>query len=86
MRHRLLGTLAAVTSTGLLAAGRAGKSMPAGTEDVYLGDPVEAATAAAHGGAQVKCLAPTAQASNYEVVLRRFAGMDQVTGRRANQP
>ena len=134
MRQRLLGTLAAITSIGLLAAGCAGTSnagtssdsktvrliqgggldftdaaiykamsllkargynvslanvadpttalraVLAGKADVYLGDPVEAATAAAHGGAQVKYLASTAQTSNYEVVSLPKFTMHNLSG------
>ena len=44
------------------------RSVLAGKADVYLGAPVEAATAVANGGAQVKYLASLAQTSNYEII------------------
>jgi ABC-type nitrate/sulfonate/bicarbonate transport system substrate-binding protein len=44
------------------------RSVLAGKADVYLGAPVEAATAVANGGAKVKYIASLAQTSNYEIL------------------
>lgn len=44
------------------------RAVLAGKADVYLGDPVEAATAVANGGAQIKYLASTAQTTSYEIL------------------
>ena len=44
------------------------RSVLAGKADVYLGDPVEAATAVANGGAQIKYLASIAQTTSYEIL------------------
>jgi ABC-type nitrate/sulfonate/bicarbonate transport system substrate-binding protein len=44
------------------------RAVLAGKADVYLGDPVEAATAVANGGAAVKYIASIAQTSNYEII------------------
>jgi hypothetical protein len=44
------------------------RSVLAGKADVYLGAPVEAATAVANGGAKIKYLASVAQTSNYEIL------------------
>lgn len=44
------------------------RSVLAGKADVYLGDPVEAATAVANGGAKIKYLASTAQTTSYEIL------------------
>ncbi|MGH3300491.1 MAG: ABC transporter substrate-binding protein [Streptosporangiaceae bacterium] len=61
------------------------RSVLSGKADVYLGAPVEAATAVANGGAQVKYIASTAQTSNYEIIalpkftLRNLAGAKLAT-------
>jgi len=44
------------------------RSVLAGKADVYLGAPVEAATAVANGGAAVKYIGSLAQTSNYEII------------------
>lgn len=44
------------------------RSVLAGKADVYLGAPVEAATAVANGGAAVTYIASIAQTSNYEII------------------
>ncbi|MGH3258366.1 MAG: ABC transporter substrate-binding protein [Streptosporangiaceae bacterium] len=44
------------------------RTVLAGKADVYLGAPVEAATAVANGSARVKYLASIAQTSNYEII------------------
>jgi ABC-type nitrate/sulfonate/bicarbonate transport system substrate-binding protein len=49
------------------------RAVLSGKADVYLGAPVEAATAVANGGAAVKYLASLAATSNYEIIaLPRF--------------
>lgn len=44
------------------------RSVLSGKADVYLGDPVEAATAVANASAHLKYIASTAQTSNYEII------------------
>jgi ABC-type nitrate/sulfonate/bicarbonate transport system substrate-binding protein len=56
------------------------RAVLSGKADVYLGAPVEAATAVANGGAAVKYLASLAATSNYEIIaLPRFT-LHNLTG------
>lgn len=61
------------------------RSVLAGKADVYLGDPVEAATAVANSGAKIKYLASVAQTTSYEIIalpkytLQNLAGAKLAT-------
>src|ERR1700722_10129244 len=61
------------------------RAVLAGKADVYLGDPVEAATAVANSKASVKYIATAAQASDYELLatpkytLQSLAGATMAT-------
>jgi ABC-type nitrate/sulfonate/bicarbonate transport system substrate-binding protein len=56
------------------------RAVLAGKEDVYLGAPVEAATAVGNGSAPVKYLASLAQTSNYEVIALPKFTMHNLSG------
>jgi ABC-type nitrate/sulfonate/bicarbonate transport system substrate-binding protein len=56
------------------------RSVLAGKADVYLGAPVEAATAVANGSAQLKYLASIAQTSNYEIIALPKYSMQNLAG------
>jgi len=58
------------------------RSVLAGKADVYLGDPVEAATAVANSGAQLKYLASIAQTSDYEVLAAPRFTLSDLAGAR----
>lgn len=58
------------------------RSVLAGKDDVYLGDPVEAATAVANSGAQLKYLASIAQTSDYEVLASPRFTLSNLSGAR----
>lgn len=58
------------------------RSVLAGKDDVYLGAPVEAATAVANSNAQLKYLASLAQTSDYEVLALPKVTLSSLNGAR----
>jgi ABC-type nitrate/sulfonate/bicarbonate transport system substrate-binding protein len=56
------------------------RSVLAGKADIYLGDPVEAATAVANGGAKIKYLASVAQATSYEIIALPKYNLHNLSG------
>lgn len=82
--YKAMSTLKAegynVTLDNVADSTTAMRAVLAGKDDVYLGDPVEAATAVANSHAAVKYLATVAQASDYELLALPKISLSSLSG------